>query len=107
MTGWRLGVAVGNREMILSLGDCQIELRYRPLCRSPVGWSSCTQGDQDYLGEIRAQFQRRRDLFVEGLKRLGFSIEKPKATFYVWGKTPGSSASQEFAGTGCSMKRVL
>ena len=96
MTGWRLGVAVGNREMISALGA--VKSNYDTGLFAAVQWAGvhALQGDQDYLGEIRAHFQRRRDLFVEGLKRLGFSVEKPKATFYVWGKTPGSLASQEF-----------
>ena len=97
MTGWRLGVAVGNREMISALGT--VKSNYDTGLFAAVQWAGvqALRGDQDYLGEMRAQFQRRRDLFVEGLRRLGFSIEKPKATFYVWGKIPGSLASQKFA----------
>jgi len=55
------------------------------------------RGDQTYLGEFRDQFQRRRDRFVDGLNQIGFSIQKPKATFYVWGKIPGKLTSTDFA----------
>jgi LL-diaminopimelate aminotransferase len=83
--------------MISALGT--VKSNYDTGLFAAVQWAGvqALRGDQDYLGEIRAQFQRRRDLFVEGLRQLGFSIGKPKATFYVWGKIPGSLASQEFA----------
>ena len=47
--------------------------------------------------DARARFQRRRDLFVDGLNKIGFSIPKPTATFYVWGGIPGKEPSSEFA----------
>ena len=53
-------------------------------------------GDPTLLDDMRMRFQQRRDLFVDGLRRLGFSVEKPAATFYVWAGIPGGEASGPF-----------
>ena len=55
------------------------------------------RGDQTFLEHARARFQRRRDLFVDGLNTIGFSIPKPTATLYVWGAIPGKEPSSVFA----------
>ncbi len=97
MTGWRLGVAVGNREIIAALGS--VKSNYDTGIFQAVQWAgvAALTGDQTYLAALRDRFQRRRDVFVDGLNRIGFSIPKPKATFYVWGRVPGGVPSREFA----------
>jgi LL-diaminopimelate aminotransferase len=54
-------------------------------------------GDPTALDGMRARFQRRRDLFVDGLNGIGFSVRKPQATFYVWVPIPGGEPSAAFA----------
>jgi LL-diaminopimelate aminotransferase len=54
-------------------------------------------GDQSLLDTMRRHFQRRRDLFAEGLGRLGYRVQKPKATFYVWAGIPDGEPSARFA----------
>lgn len=97
MTGWRLGVAVGNSEAITALGS--VKSNYDTGIFMAVQWAgvAALKGDQTYLGEIRNRFQKRRDIFVRGLDSIGFSLQKPKATFYVWGEIPGNKSSIEFA----------
>jgi LL-diaminopimelate aminotransferase len=97
MTGWRLGVAAGNRDILSALAT--VKSNYDSGIFAVIQWAgvAALKGDQSYLGEIRGQFQKRRDIFVEGLIRIGFSIEKPKATFFVWGETPENMPSKEFS----------
>jgi len=97
MTGWRLGVAAGNRDILSALRT--VKSNYDSGLFAVIQWAgiAALRGDQTYLGEIRDQFQKRRDLFVEGLNRIGFSIPKPRATFYVWGEIPGNMPSRHFA----------
>jgi LL-diaminopimelate aminotransferase len=97
MTGWRLGVAVGNRHILSALG--KVKSNYDTGIFLAVQWAGteALRGDQTFLNETRNQFERRRDLFVEGLQRIGFSVDKPKATFYVWAETAGNESSKEFA----------
>ena len=97
MTGWRLGVAVGDREIIAALGS--VKSNYDTGIFQAVQWAgvAALEGDQAYLAEMRDRFQRRRDIFVDGLNKIGLSIQKPRATFYVWGRIPNNEPSKEFA----------
>jgi LL-diaminopimelate aminotransferase len=54
-------------------------------------------GDQSCVENFRNIFRERRDVVVEGLKRLGFEVEAPKATFYVWARVPEGYTSADFA----------
>jgi LL-diaminopimelate aminotransferase len=97
MTGWRLGVAVGNRDILSALGT--VKSNYDTGVFAVIQWAgiAALNGDQTYLSEIRERFQKRRDLFVEGLNRIGFSIQKPRATFYIWGEIPVTLSSRDFS----------
>ena len=96
MTGWRLGVAVGNRNIIAALGSVKSNYDTGIFLTVQRAGVAALRGDQDSLAEYRNRFQRRRDVFVDGLNRIGFSIRKPQATFYVWARIPGSESSREF-----------
>ncbi len=97
MTGWRIGMAVGNPSLIAGLkkiktnvdsGACQFiqEAGIEALDTEPG------------LEELRNMYRRRRDVFVEGLKRAGFRVDAPKAAFYVWFPVPeDGGTSMEFA----------
>jgi LL-diaminopimelate aminotransferase len=97
MTGWRIGVVVGQAEAVAALGEVKsnYETGIFPVVQR-AGVAALT-GDPSLLDDMRRQFQRRRDLFVDGLNRIGFSIPKPEATFYVWAPIPSAEASGEFA----------
>lgn len=97
MTGWRIGVAVGNRDIIAALGSVKSNYETGIFPVVQRAGIAALRGDQTFLEGARARFQRRRDLFVDGLNKIGFSIPKPTATFYVWGAIPGKEPSSEFA----------
>jgi LL-diaminopimelate aminotransferase len=97
MTGWRIGVAVGNREIIAALGSVKSNYETGIFPVVQRAGIAALRGDQGFLEDIRGRFQRRRDRFVDGLGKLGFSIQKPKATFYVWGGIPENEPSGRFA----------
>jgi len=97
MTGWRIGVAVGRRDMIAVLGEVKsnYDTGIFPVVQR-AGVAALT-GDQSLLEDMRRCFQRRRDLFVDGLNRLGYATERPNATFYAWSRIRGPELSVEFA----------
>jgi LL-diaminopimelate aminotransferase len=96
MTGWRIGVAVGNAAAIAALGAVKsnYETGIFPVVQR-AGIAALT-GDPALLDDMRARFQRRRDLVVAGLRRLGFAVANPTATFYVWAGLPDGEASAPF-----------
>lgn len=97
MTGWRIGVAVGNAPIIAALGAVKsnYETGIFPVVQR-AGIAALRGGDTA-LDEMRVRFQQRRDLFVDGLRRLGFGVQKPQATFYAWARIPGGESSAQFA----------
>jgi LL-diaminopimelate aminotransferase len=84
MTGYRIGMAVGNPDIIKALGI--VKTNVDSGVYNPVQYAAITAmtGPQDCVKKACAIYQERRDALVSGLKSLGFSIEPPKATFYVW-----------------------
>ncbi len=90
MTGWRIGMAVGNREVIRGLGVVKTNIDSGTF--NPVQYAAIAalSGPQDCVAEACATYQERRDVLVGGLQKLGFDIQAPKATFYVWLKVADS-----------------
>ncbi|MCB2185728.1 MAG: LL-diaminopimelate aminotransferase [Deltaproteobacteria bacterium] len=88
MTGWRLGFAVGNQELVGGLG--QVKSQIDSGAFDAVQWAGITAltADQACVEEMRAMYTERRDVLVAGLKSLGLAVEPPRATFYVWCATP-------------------
>ena len=100
MPGWRVGFAVGNREMIAALGAAQIVLRLRDVRAGPGRGDRGAQRPAGLRGEIVEIYRRRRDVLVEGLNRAGWPVEKPRATMFVWAPIPEpfrAMGSLEFA----------
>ena len=96
MTGWRIGVAVGNAQAIAVLGAVKSNYETGIFPVVQRAGIAALSGDPALLDDMRMRFQQRRDLFVDGLRRLGFSVEKPAATFYVWVGIPAAGASGPF-----------
>jgi LL-diaminopimelate aminotransferase len=88
MTGWRIGFAVGNAELISGLS--QIKSNIDSGAPQAIQWAGieALDGPQDCLTEINAIYQKRRDLMVSGLRKIGLKVEPPKATFYLWIEVP-------------------
>lgn len=96
MTGWRLGFAVGNKDVIAALG--QIKSNIDSGAFNAVQWAgiAALEGDQAPVESMRAIYQERRDVLISGLNKAGLHPELPKATFYVWCPTPPGFTSKDF-----------
>jgi alanine-synthesizing transaminase len=100
MPGWRVGFAVGNREMIGALGRLKSYFDYGMFTPVQVAAIAALNGPQECVGEIVEMYRRRRNVLVDGLARAGWPIEKPKATMFVWAPIPDpfrAMGSLEFA----------
>ena len=88
MAGWRSAFMVGNKEVVAALGRLKSYLDYgtfQPIqIASIIALNEC----RDYPAEVNAIYQQRRDVLVEGLARVGWEIEKPKGTMFVWAPIP-------------------
>ena len=88
MAGWRVGFAAGNREIIHALYRMKSYLDYGMFQPIQIASIIALKGDQSCVEEYRKIYQKRRDVLVEGLRRIGWEVEKPKATMFVWAKIP-------------------
>ncbi len=96
MTGWRIGFAVGNKEIISALGKVKSNLDsgvFEVVQEAGIEALTC---DQSIVADIRKVYQERRDILVAGLRSLGIEFEIPKATFYVWLRTPKGFTSADY-----------
>ncbi len=97
MTGWRLGFAVGNRDAVQALGKVKSNIDSGAFEAVQAAGIEALTGDQACVDEMRIIYQRRRDLMVKALNKLGFSVTPPKATFYLWIRVPRGYTSAGFA----------
>lgn len=88
MPGWRVGFACGNEELVAALTRIKSYLDYGTFTPIQVAAISALEGPDDCVHEIRALYEQRRDVLCEGLQELGWDVEKPKATMFVWAPIP-------------------
>ena len=88
MAGWRLGFCVGNKEILRPLEKLKSYLDYGVFTPIQLSGVLALSGSQKCVQEIVAEYERRRDKFVDGLNRIGWQMGKPKATMYLWAKLP-------------------
>lgn len=96
MAGWRVGWVAGNADVVAALGDLKTNLDsgvFMAVQRAAV--AALDKGDEDQAA-LRAVYRRRRDLFVEGMRKAGWPVEPMKATFYVWTPVPKGTTSIDF-----------
>jgi LL-diaminopimelate aminotransferase len=96
MTGWRLGFAVGNAELVAGLGQVKSQIDSGAFDAVQLAGITALMADQKCVADMTAMYQERRDVLVQGLKGLGLAVEAPKATFYVWCPCPAGMASADF-----------
>jgi len=96
MTGWRIGMVVGNAEAITALRTLKSNLDSGIPQAIQYMAIEALQGPQDSIGEHNNSYQRRRDLIVEVLDRIGLEVVPPKASLYVWAKVPEGYNSVDF-----------
>jgi LL-diaminopimelate aminotransferase len=97
MTGWRVGMAVGNAEALRALGVVKTNLDSGVFTAVQRAAIVALDGPQDHLDELRAVYQRRRDVVIETLNGLGWSLKPPLGSIYVWLPAPDGRTSAEFA----------
>ncbi|MFH1488905.1 MAG: LL-diaminopimelate aminotransferase, partial [Pseudomonadota bacterium] len=97
MTGWRIGFAVGNREVIEGLGAIKSNIDSGVFQAVQIASIRALEDDQSCVAEMRETYGLRRDLMVRGLEGAGFKLEKPKATFYLWVRVPEGFTSTQIA----------
>lgn len=88
MPGWRVGFAVGNRQIIAALAQIKSYLDYGHFQPIQIASIIALNGPQDCVREIVATYKARRDVLVDGLNRLGWPCDKPLGTMFVWAKIP-------------------
>ena len=97
MTGWRIGMAVGNAELINALNTVKSNLDSGIPQAIQYAAIEALEGPQDCVQENAAIYQQRRDRLVQGLARLGLRVQPPKASFYLWARVPEGYTSVEYA----------
>lgn len=88
MPGWRVGFCVGNKKIIASLKRIKSYLDYGMFQPIQIASIIALNGPYDCVKEIVGIYKERRDVLCDGLDRVGWHIEKPKATMFVWGRIP-------------------
>jgi alanine-synthesizing transaminase len=88
MPGWRVGFMCGNQKLVAALGRIKSYLDYGTFTPIQVAAIAALEGPQECVDEIRQLYQRRRDVLCDGLNALGWAVEKPKATMFVWAPIP-------------------
>jgi LL-diaminopimelate aminotransferase len=107
MTGWRLGWAAGNPELIGALKKVKTWVDTGGfLAVQAAGIAALESYDEWVPGNV-AHFQARRDAAVAALRDAGFQLETPKATMYVWPRVPEGETSAGFAGRALEEKGVI
>lgn len=88
MPGWRVGFMCGNATLIGALARIKSYLDYGTFTPIQVAAITALEDNQDCVGEIRDMYQERRDVLCDGLTALGWHVERPKATMFVWAPIP-------------------
>jgi alanine-synthesizing transaminase len=88
MAGWRVGFMVGNRELVTALARIKSYHDYGMFAPIQIASIIALEGPQDCVEEVRQIYEKRRDVTCQALKSVGWDVEIPKATMYVWAKIP-------------------
>jgi LL-diaminopimelate aminotransferase len=95
MTGWRIGMAVGNRDLVAGLAQVKSNIdsgAFQAVQEAAIEALRLGEGLMEPSIKI---YQERRDILVDGLRAAGFECDKPRATFYVWVRVPAGLTSAE------------
>ncbi|MBM3148654.1 MAG: LL-diaminopimelate aminotransferase [Chloroflexi bacterium] len=97
MTGWRIGMAVGNAQMLDALFRLKSNLDSGIPQAIQIAAIEALNGPSYFTEKQNAVYQRRRDKLVKALNEIGLKATPPKASFYVWGRVPPGYTSIQFA----------
>ncbi len=88
MPGWRVGFMVGNAKLCAALARIKSYHDYGTFTPIQVAAITALEGPQDCVEDIRLMYQKRRDALVKGLNEVGWKVEAPKATMFLWTPIP-------------------
>ena len=88
MAGWRIGFMVGNKELVHALARIKSYHDYGSFTPVQVASIVALDGPQECVEEIRQTYEKRRDVLVKGLHDIGWMVDNPKASMYIWAKIP-------------------
>ncbi|HWQ76336.1 MAG TPA: LL-diaminopimelate aminotransferase [Syntrophomonas sp.] len=97
MTGWRIGWAAGNPAAVEVLGRFKSNVDSGAFQAIQYAGIEALKGPQECVAENCKIYQERRDIAVEGLRKMGWNIQPPQATFYLWAPVPQGFTSASFA----------
>jgi alanine-synthesizing transaminase len=88
MPGWRMGFMVGNPTLIGALAKIKSYLDYGTFTPIQVAAVHALESSQECVKDITSMYKSRRDVLCDGLNKIGWSVEKPRATMFVWARIP-------------------
>ncbi|MDQ4146327.1 MAG: alanine transaminase [Pseudomonadota bacterium] len=88
MPGWRVGFMCGNATLVAALARIKSYLDYGMFTPIQVAAIAALEGSQDCVAEIRDMYRRRRNALCDGLNMLGWAVERPRGTMFVWAPIP-------------------
>lgn len=88
MAGWRIGFMVGNENLVHALARIKSYHDYGTFTPIQVAAIAALEGPQDCVAEITASYKSRRDVLAKGLHEIGWNVDIPKASMYIWAKIP-------------------
>jgi LL-diaminopimelate aminotransferase len=88
MAGWRMGMAVGNPEVLKAMDFVGFNTSMGLFGPSQVAAVEALTGDQSWIIQRNRIYQERRDIVVDGLRNIGLKLQVPKATLYIWAELP-------------------
>ena len=97
MTGWRIGFACGNSQLIEGLARVKSNIDSGAFFAIQWAGVAALEHYEKHMNSVIKIYEERRNALVDGLKELGWNLERPKATFYVWARVPARFTSATFA----------
>jgi alanine-synthesizing transaminase len=88
MPGWRVGFMVGNRDLVGALTRIKSYFDYGTFTPIQVASIQALEGPQECVTQICDTYRKRRDALIRGLHHIGWPVESPKATMFVWARIP-------------------
>jgi alanine-synthesizing transaminase len=88
MPGWRVGFAVGNRRIVAALTRIKSYLDYGMFQPVQIASIIALNGPQECVQDIVGTYRSRRDVLCDGLSRVGWKVDKPRGTMFVWARIP-------------------
>ena len=97
MTGWRIGMMVGNASAVSALGRVKTNIDSGIFQAVQYAGITALTGDQSFMEERNRVYQKRRDLVIAALREIGMEVAPPKASLYVWAPVPKGYTSLQFS----------